>query len=54
MADQPRTIIVCSCEDTMPLDVGAVRKGCKASVLTAGQLCRRNLTLPRRGSRRLI
>jgi ferredoxin len=43
MADQPRTIIVCSCEDTMPLDVGAVRKGCKASVLTAGQLCRAEL-----------
>jgi ferredoxin len=43
MADQPRTIIICSCEDTMPLDVGAVRKGCKASVLTAGQLCRAEL-----------
>ena len=43
MADQPRTIIVCSCEDTMPLDVGAVRKGCKASVLSAGQLCRAEL-----------
>jgi hypothetical protein len=43
MADQPRTIIVCSCEDTMPLDLGAVRKSCKASVLTAGQLCRAEL-----------
>src|SRR5262249_5358281 len=44
MADQPRTIIVCSCEHTMPLDVAAVRKGCRgASVLTAGQLCRAEL-----------
>src|SRR5258708_10250165 len=43
MEDQPRTIIVCSLEDTLPLDVGAVRKGCKASVLTAGQLCRAEL-----------
>jgi len=44
MADQPRTIIVCSCEGTMPLDVGAVRRGCRgAAVLTAGQLCRAEL-----------
>jgi ferredoxin len=44
MADEPRTIIVCSCEDTMPLDVGAVRKGCRgAQVQTAHQLCRAEL-----------
>ena len=41
MADGPRTIILCSCDDTMPLDVGAVRRGCRgAKVETADQLCR--------------
>jgi ferredoxin len=40
MADQ-RTIIVCSCEDTMPLDTDAVARGCRgASVTSAHQLCR--------------
>src|SRR4051812_15706694 len=38
---QPRTILVCSCEDTMPLDTGAVRRGCRdASVDSARHLCR--------------
>ena len=41
MADGPRTIILCSCDDTMPIDVAAVRRGCRgAKVETAGQLCR--------------
>ncbi len=43
MADK-RTILVCSCEDTMPLDEGAIRRGCHhADVLTARQLCRAEL-----------
>jgi ferredoxin len=43
MADD-RTILLCSCEDTMPLDAGAVRKGCRgADVKTARQLCRAEL-----------
>jgi len=41
MPDSPRKIAVCSCEDTMPLDVDAVRRGCPgAEVTTARQLCR--------------
>jgi ferredoxin len=44
MADRPRTILICSCEDTMPLDAQAVRRGCGGSqVTTARQLCRAEL-----------
>lgn len=39
-----RIILVCSCENTMPLDEGAIRRGCHdADVLTARQLCRAEL-----------
>ena len=38
---EKRTILVCSCEDTMPLDADAVGRGCRnADVKTARQLCR--------------
>jgi ferredoxin len=41
MAEKPRNIFICSCEDTMPLDAGAVRRGCPgAEVQTARHLCR--------------
>jgi ferredoxin len=44
MADRPPDILICSCEDTMPLDGAAVKRGCRgASVLTAHQLCRAEL-----------
>ena len=44
MAERQQTIILCSCEDTMPLDVDAVRRGCRGTkVETAGQLCRAEL-----------
>jgi ferredoxin len=44
MADRPRNILICSCEDTMPLDAAAVRRGCGGSqVTTARQLCRAEL-----------
>ena len=44
MAERPRNILICSCEDTMPLDVDAVRRGGRgAQVLTADQLCRAQL-----------
>ena len=44
MADHPREILICSCEDTMPLDAEAVRRGCRGSqVTTARQLCRAEL-----------
>jgi len=40
MAEQ-RTIFVCSCEKTMPLDAAAVQRGCRgAKVETANHLCR--------------
>ena len=36
-----RNILICSCEDTMPLDADAVRRGCRgAQVTTARHLCR--------------
>jgi ferredoxin len=41
MADQQRKILICSCEDTMPLDEDAVRRGSPGTaVATARQLCR--------------
>lgn len=41
MSDTPRTLMVCSCEDTMPLDIDALRRGCKdGEIRTARQLCR--------------
>jgi ferredoxin len=44
MAQRPPTILICSCEDTMPLDGEAVRRGCRgANVQTAHQLCRAEL-----------
>ena len=44
-----RTVLICSCEDTMPLDIGAVARGCRgASVVDgASALPRRARTLPR-------
>src|SRR4030088_782198 len=44
MADRPTTILICSCEDTMPLDGSAIQRACRgAEVLTAHQLCRAEL-----------
>ena len=38
---EKRTILVCSCESTMPLDADALQRGCRgAQVKTANQLCR--------------
>jgi len=43
MADD-RIVLICSCEDTMPLADGTVRKACRgAEVKTARQLCRAEL-----------
>jgi ferredoxin len=37
-------ILICSCEDTMPLDPAAVSRGCRgAKITTARQLCRAEL-----------
>jgi ferredoxin len=44
MADGPRNLLICSCEDTMPLDAAAVHRVCRGSaVTTAHQLCRAEL-----------
>jgi ferredoxin len=44
MAERPRNILICSCEDTMPLDGAAVKRACRgAEVLEGRQLCRAEL-----------
>jgi len=44
MAERPRNILICSCEDTMPLDGEAVRRACRNSTVVEGrQLCRAEL-----------
>jgi ferredoxin len=44
MVERPRNILICSCEDSMPLDGGAVRRVCRDSVVVEGrQLCRAEL-----------
>jgi ferredoxin len=44
MAEQKRQIVVCSCEDTMPLDIDALRRACPGADLTSGrQFCRSEL-----------
>jgi ferredoxin len=43
MSDR-RTLLVCSCEDTMPLDLGALERGCRrAEIVNGRQLCRAEL-----------
>jgi len=42
--ERPKDVLLCSCDDTMPLDADAVRRGCRgADVKTAKQLCRAEL-----------
>jgi ferredoxin len=44
MPDVPKTILICSCEDTMRLDTGAVQRGCrKSEIAEFRQLCRAEL-----------
>jgi ferredoxin len=44
MADNKRTIFVCSCEKTMPLDADTLRRGLRgANIETANHLCRAEL-----------
>src|ERR1700746_1186693 len=48
MSDSRGNILICSCEDTMPTDAGAVRRGCRGHQGTpARQLCRAELARPR-------
>jgi ferredoxin len=45
MTERPHDILICSCEDTMPLDAEAIRQGCPgARMTTARQLCRAELS----------
>lgn len=44
MAEQKRQIVVCSCEDTMPLDIDTLRRVCRNAEVTSGrQFCRAEL-----------
>ena len=44
MTEQKRTILLCSCDDTMSLDADAVRRGCHGARLETGhQFCRAEL-----------
>jgi ferredoxin len=44
MPDPPKTILICSCEDTMRLDTAAVKRGCrKSEIAEFRQLCRAEL-----------
>jgi ferredoxin len=46
MPERPQTILICSCEDTMPLAGDAVRKACRgAHVVEGRQFCRAELDL---------
>jgi ferredoxin len=43
MADRPK-ILVCSCEETMPLDAGVLARGCRnVDIVTGRQFCRAEL-----------
>jgi ferredoxin len=43
MVDSTRHLLICSCDNTMPLDADAVRRGCRGETTTATQLCRAEL-----------
>jgi ferredoxin len=44
MPEPPKTILICSCEDTMRLNTAAVRRGCrKSEIAEFHQLCRAEL-----------
>jgi ferredoxin len=39
ISDSERRVLICSCDDTMPLDVNAIRRGCRHETTAATQLC---------------
>jgi ferredoxin len=44
MAERPRKVLICSCDDTMVLDGGAVGRACRnAEIIEGRQLCRAEL-----------
>src|SRR6187397_2731533 len=51
MAERPRNILICSCEDTVPLDGEKVRRACRDSVVIEGrQFCRAELDRVRKAA----
>jgi len=51
MAERPRKVLICSCEDTMPLDGKAVERACRgAEVIEGRQLCRAELERVRKAA----
>jgi ferredoxin len=51
MAEGPRNILICSCDDTMPLDGEKVRRACRDSVVIEGrQFCRAELDRVRKAA----
>jgi ferredoxin len=51
MAEGPRNILICSCEDTVPLDGEKVRRVCRDSVVIEGrQFCRAELDRVRKAA----
>ncbi len=58
MAERPRNILICSCEDTVPLDGEMVRRACRDSFVIEGrQFCRSELERVRKalaGDERVI
>jgi ferredoxin len=45
ISDSARRQLICSCDGTMPLDVNAVRRGCRHETTAATQLCGAELDL---------
>lgn len=43
MAQPPKKILICSCENTMHLDTAAIHRGCRGEIGTFHQLCRAEL-----------
>ncbi len=43
MAESNRHLLICSCDGTMPLDSGAIHRGCRGELVSATQLCRAEL-----------
>ena len=39
ISDPARRLLVCSCEDTMPIDADAIRRSCRCKTTSAAQLC---------------
>jgi ferredoxin len=51
MAERPRKILICSCDDTMPLDGAAVGRACRGAEIVEGrQFCRAEIDRVRKAA----